>query len=50
MSFGTGGPMLGGGMLSGPRGPWMGCGCSSILMLIAGICLVMGSCARMLGQ
>jgi hypothetical protein len=52
MSFGLGGPMLGGGYFqpTGPRGPWMGCGCSSVLIIIAGIFLVMGGCLRMLGQ
>jgi len=52
MSFGTGGPMLGScGFFqpSGPRGPWAGCGCSSVLIVIAGIVLVMGGCVRMLG-
>jgi hypothetical protein len=46
MSMGPGG-LLGGG---GPRGPWMGCGCSSIFMILAGILLVMGGCLRMFGQ
>lgn len=32
----------------GPRGPWMGCGCSSLLMILAGIILVFAGCARML--
>jgi hypothetical protein len=47
------GSLLGGGSSfqpTGPRGPWMGCGCSSIFMIIAGICLVMGGCLRMFGQ
>jgi hypothetical protein len=53
MSMGMGGPFLGGGNYFspvGPRGPWMGCGCSSFLMIIAGIILVMSGCLRMLGQ
>lgn len=55
MSFGGGG---GGGLLGsgdffnpqGSRGPWMGCGCSSVFIILAGILLVMGGCMRMLGQ
>jgi hypothetical protein len=31
-------------------GPWMGCGCSSIFMILAGVLLVMGGCLRMFGQ
>jgi hypothetical protein len=53
MSMGPGGcsPMGGGGFApQGPRGPWMGCGCSSLLMIIAGMILVMGGCLRMLGM
>jgi hypothetical protein len=34
----------------GPYGPWAGCGCSSFLIILAGILLVMGGCLRMLGQ
>ncbi|HEX7450413.1 MAG TPA: hypothetical protein VF306_22830 [Pirellulales bacterium] len=53
MSLG-GGPMWGGGggwyHPSGPYGPWAGCGCSSIFMILAGILLVMGGCLRMIGQ
>jgi hypothetical protein len=45
------GPFGGGGyfgnMASGPTGPWAGCGCSSFLMIIAGIIMVMAGCARM---
>ena len=49
---------LGGGGLfgpggAGPRGPygaWPGCGCSSLLMILAGILLVMGGCFRMFGH
>jgi hypothetical protein len=37
-----------GGYANGPTGPWAGCGCSSFLMIIAGILLVMAGCARML--
>jgi hypothetical protein len=53
MSIGPGGPLFGSGGFyepAGPRGPWMGCGCSSLLMIIAGIILVMSGCLRMLGQ
>jgi len=45
MSYGPG-PVLGGGDFfgqMGPRGPygmWPSCGCSSILMILAGILLV----------
>jgi len=52
MSMG-GGPMFGsGGFFSpqGQNGPWMGCGCSSIFIILAGILLVMGGCLRMFGQ
>ncbi|HEX5442840.1 MAG TPA: hypothetical protein VFW87_03380 [Pirellulales bacterium] len=49
-----GGPIWGGGggwyHPSGPYGPWAGCGCSSIFMILAGILLVMGGCLRMIGQ
>ncbi len=49
-----GGPMWGGGggwyHPAGPYGPWAGCGCSSIFMILAGILLVMGGCLRMIGQ
>jgi hypothetical protein len=53
MSTGPGGPLFGGGEYfqpQGPHGPWMGCGCSSIFMILAGILLVMGGCLRMFGQ
>ena len=53
MSFGSGGPLFGSGGFyqpQGPRGPWVGCGCSSILMILAGMMLVMSGCLRMLGQ
>jgi hypothetical protein len=53
MSYGngSGGPMLGGGNFfgsvgpRGPYGPWPTCGCSSILMVLAGILLVMAGCS-----
>jgi hypothetical protein len=54
MSFGPvgGGPFGGGGFFGsygrGPTGPWAGCGCSSFLMILAGILLVMAGCGRML--
>jgi hypothetical protein len=52
MSMGLGGPLGAGGYFqpNGPRGPWMGCGCSGCLMMIAGIILVMSGCLRMLGH
>lgn len=52
MSSGPGGLFGGGGYLNpqGPRGPWLGCGCSSIFIILAGILLVMGGCLRMFGQ
>ncbi len=52
MSMGPGG-LLGGGEYFNPQGaygPWAGCGCSSCLIILAGILLVMGGCLRMLGQ
>ena len=52
MSIGPGG-FLGGGQYyqpNGPYGPWAGCGCSSLLIILAGILLVMGGCLRLLGQ
>jgi hypothetical protein len=47
-----GGPLGGGGFFGGagglgPRGPygaWPGCGCGSLLIIIAGILLVCGGC------
>ena len=53
MSSGPSGAPFGGGgyfQPQGPHGPWMGCGCSSIFMILAGIMLVMGGCLRMFGQ
>jgi len=56
MSYG-GGPSLGGGGFfgrsgglgpQGPYGAWPGCGCSSLLIIIAGIFLVCGGGLRML--
>ena len=50
MSFG--GPFFGGGGYGnpvGPYGPWAGCGCSSLLMIIAGILLVIAGCFRSVG-
>jgi hypothetical protein len=52
MSMG-GGPLFGsGGFYSpqGPYGPWAGCGCSSVFIVLAGILLVFGGCLRMFGQ
>ena len=51
-----GGPMLGSGGFygmtqpNGAYGPWAGCGCSSLLIMMAGVLLVFGGCLRMLGQ
>jgi hypothetical protein len=51
MSIGPGGMFGGGGYYnpSGPYGPYAGCGCSSLLIVIAGILLVIGGCGRMIG-
>jgi hypothetical protein len=46
-----GGGLFGGGDYyrpSGPMGPWAGCGCSSLFIILAGILLVIGGCLRML--
>jgi hypothetical protein len=51
--FGSGGFFGGGGGGIGPRGPygaWPSCGCSSCLIIAAGILLVFGGCTRMLGM
>ncbi len=60
MSFGGGGLGSGGFFGSqggpaglGPRGPygiWPGCGCSSVVIMIALILLACGGCMRMFGQ
>ena len=53
MSYGPGGDLLGSGGYfnpGGPHGPWAGCGCSSVFIILAGILLVMGGCLRMVGQ
>ena len=55
MSMGDGGNPLGGlfgggggwAQPGGSYGPWAGCGCSSILMILAGIMLVFAGCLRM---
>jgi hypothetical protein len=48
MSIGPGGLFGGGGMYQprGPYGAYPGCGCSSLLMVIAGILLVMAGMMR----
>jgi hypothetical protein len=52
MSIG-GGPLGGGGFFgdygrpSGPYGPWAGCGCSSLFIIMAGILLVCAGFMRM---
>ncbi len=54
MSWGSGGgPAFGSGSFfqpSGAYGPWAGCGCSSVIMILAGILLVFAGCLRMIGQ
>ncbi len=57
MSYGYGGgPALGSGGFfgnvgpQGPYGPWPTSGCSSILMVLAGILLVLAGCSNMLGH
>jgi hypothetical protein len=53
MSFGPSGPLFGGGGYfrpRGPYGPWAGCGCSSVFIILAGMLLVIGGCLRMFGQ
>jgi hypothetical protein len=59
MSTGPGGGLFGGGGFFGGGGPpvnygprgqfgvYPGCGCSGILMILAGVLMVMGGCARM---
>ena len=57
MSMGPGNGLFGGGGFfggpsggMGPRGSYgayPGCGCSSVLIIMAGILMVMGGCARM---
>jgi hypothetical protein len=54
MSYGGCGPLFGSGSFfgtygqpSGPYGPWAGCGCSSLLIIIAGILLVCAGGMRM---
>jgi len=48
------GPPLGGGDYyqeygpRGPYGPWMGCGCSSLLVILAGMLLVCAGVFHML--
>jgi hypothetical protein len=55
MSMG-GGPLGGGGYFGGdwgPRGPygaWPGCGCSGLIIMLAGVLLVFGGCLRMLNM
>jgi hypothetical protein len=55
MSSGDGGMLGGGGFFGrmgeqmGPRGPfgaWPGCGCSSLLIILAGLLLVCGGLMR----
>jgi hypothetical protein len=54
MSIGGGGPMLGGGGFfgnaakpHGPFGPYAGCGCSTLFIIVAGMLLVCAGCMRM---
>jgi hypothetical protein len=51
----TGGGLGGGGFFgrmgpSGAYGAWPGCGCSSLLIILAGIILVCAGGLRMVGQ
>ena len=46
---GGGGGGLGGMGPGGQFGAWPGCGCSSFLMIIAGILLVFSGCMRTIG-
>jgi hypothetical protein len=46
------GPLFGSGGYynpQGPYGPWGGCGCSSVLMILAGILLIFAGCFRSAG-
>jgi hypothetical protein len=50
-----GGPLGGGGFFgrmgpTGQYGAYPGCGCSSFIIILAGILLVFGGCLRMVGQ
>jgi hypothetical protein len=49
MADGGGGLFGGGGFYNpqGPYGPWAGCGCSSLFMILAGVLLIMAGCLRM---
>lgn len=54
MSIGGGGPLFGSGGFfgsagqpSGPYGPWAGCGCSTLFIILAGILLVCAGGMRM---
>jgi hypothetical protein len=54
MSIGGGGPLLGSGGFfgtygrpRGPYGPWAGCGCSTLFIILAGILLVCAGGMRM---
>lgn len=50
--FGGSGGLFGGLGGMGPRGPygaWPGCGCSSIIIVLAGLMLAFGGCMRMVG-
>jgi hypothetical protein len=50
MSTGPGGPLFGGGEWyrpQGPYGPWAGCGCSTLLIILAGLFLVCAGGLRM---
>lgn len=50
-----GGPLGGGGFFgrmgpTGQYGAYPGCGCSSFVIILAGLLLVFGGCLRMIGQ
>jgi hypothetical protein len=46
--FGSGGFFGSASRPSGPFGPWAGCGCSSLFIILAGMLLVCGGLMRML--
>jgi hypothetical protein len=55
MSFGGsgGGPLFGSGGYYNPQGsygPWAGCGCSSLLIILAGILLICAGGMNMFGH
>ncbi len=47
--FGGGGGLFGGMGPQGPHGAWPGCGCSSLIIILAGLMMAFGGCMRMVG-